>query len=75
MNTYLAVMTTALVISQIVRVIQNAIQLHRQNKLYEKEIEQIDSLTDGDFRLQKDFYRNGNEFFKRELCESEDKNE
>ena len=33
MNTYLAIITTVLVLSQIVRVVQNAIQLSRHEEL------------------------------------------
>lgn len=36
MNTYLAIITTALVVTQIVRLLQNAIQLRRQNVLFKK---------------------------------------
>lgn len=32
MNIYLAIITTVLVLTQIIRLIQNAIQLHRQEK-------------------------------------------
>ena len=37
MNTYLAIITTVLVITQIVRLIQNAVQLHRQNVLFKEQ--------------------------------------
>lgn len=36
MNTYLAIITTVLVITQIVRLIQNTVQLYRQNVLFKK---------------------------------------
>ena len=65
MTTYLAIITTALVISQIIRVVQNAISLHRQNTVFKAECDELYKLTDGDFKRQKEFYENGNEFFKR----------
>ena len=40
MNTYLAIITTVLVITQIVRLIQNAVQLHRQNILFKEQLGQ-----------------------------------
>jgi hypothetical protein len=36
MTTYLTIITTVLVLTQIIRVIQNAIQLHRQDKTLTK---------------------------------------
>lgn len=78
MDTYLAIITTALVISQIIRVVQNAISLHRQTTYIKAEVGELDKLTDGDFKRQKEFYENGNEFFKRMNATengSEDNNE
>lgn len=37
MNIYLAIITTVLVITQIVRLIQNAVQLHRQKILFKEK--------------------------------------
>ena len=42
MNTYLTIMVTVLVVTQVIRIAQNTIQLHRQNKLIKKEIAHID---------------------------------
>ena len=41
MNTYLAIITTVLVITQIVRMIQNAVHLHRQNVLFKEQLGQL----------------------------------
>lgn len=38
MDTYLTIMVTVLVATQVIRIAQNTIQLHRQNKLIKKEI-------------------------------------
>ena len=74
MNTYLAIMTTALVITQILRVIQNNIQLHRQKVLFEKQLKELSDmeLTERDFETQKKAYRLALEFFesKKESCAS-----
>ena len=59
MNTYLAIITTVLVITQIVRLIQNAVQLHRQNVLFKKQLQQLVECdpTKQDFENQRKAYR------------------
>jgi uncharacterized protein YozE (UPF0346 family) len=59
MNTYLAIITTVLVITQIVRLIQNAVQLHRQNVLFKKQLGQLADCepTKEDFETQRKAYR------------------
>jgi tellurite resistance protein TehA-like permease len=37
MDTYLTIMVTVLVATQVIRIAQNTIQLHRQNKLIKKK--------------------------------------
>ena len=49
MNTYLAIITTVLVITQVIRVAQNTIQLHRQNVLYKKQLKEV-----ADIELRKE---------------------
>lgn len=41
MNTYLTIMVTILVLTQIVRIIQNTIQLRRQYKLFQAQLGQM----------------------------------
>ena len=59
MNTYLTIITTVLVITQIVRIIQNAVQLHRQNVLFKEELGQLANCnpTEQDFENQRKAYR------------------
>ena len=38
MTLYLTIITTALVITQIIRIVQNAINLYRSNKVFEAEL-------------------------------------
>ena len=45
MNTYLAIITTVLVLTQIVRVTQNAIQLHKYD------------ISESDFNVQREVFR------------------
>ena len=67
MNTYLAIVTTALAITQVLRVIQNNIQLHRQRILFEKQMAELAdmNLTERDFETQRKAYRLAVEFFER----------
>lgn len=59
MNTYLAIITTLLVITQIVRLIQNAVQLHRHNVLFKEKLGHLADCnpTEQDFENQRKAYR------------------
>lgn len=48
MNTYLTIITTVLVITQIIRLLQNTISLSRQNKLIKAQLDEIGDITDDD---------------------------
>ena len=56
MNTYLTIMVTVLVITQIVRITQNAISLHREKKEIEKNLNWFGEreVTKEDFDCQRD---------------------
>lgn len=57
MNIYLTVVVTVLVITQIIRVTQNAINLYRQNKLLTAQLSQIKDITQDDLDIQRKAYR------------------
>ena len=59
MTTYLTIITTVLVLTQIIRVTQNYISLRRQNVLYEKQLEELAELEirKEDFEMQRKAYR------------------
>ena len=67
MNTYLAIITTVLVITQIIRLIQNTIQLRKQDILFKKQLKELSNmeLTERDFETQRKAYRLAVEFFER----------
>lgn len=73
MNTYLAIITTVLVVTQVIRVSQNAISLHRQNVLFEKqcaEVRDIEIMKE-DFETQRQAYELIVEYFTQknnDLC-------
>ena len=59
MNVYLTIMVTVLVATQIIRITQNAIQLHRANLKLNKDIEWIKDveISKADFEVQRAVYR------------------
>lgn len=67
MNTYLAIITTVLVATQIIRLIQNTIQLRRQNVLFKAQLKELADmeLTERDFETQRKAYRLIVEHFER----------
>lgn len=62
---YLIVMTTVLVATQIIRVMQNTIQLVRQNKMIKKEIDRLGDVTDEDMAMHREFYKLGCEYLSK----------
>ena len=59
MNTYLAIMTTVLVATQIIRITQNAIQLHHQQKQIDDAVGWIkdNNVSEHDFETQRAVYK------------------
>lgn len=53
MNTYLAIMVTVLVATQVIRITQNAIQLHRQNKMIKRQLKDVEEVTTFDIERQR----------------------
>ena len=58
MNVYLAIITTVLVITQVIRVTQNAIQLRRQKRQIDKYVAWImdNDVSEQDFETQREVY-------------------
>lgn len=69
MNIYLAIITTVLVITQIIRLIQNAIQLYRQEKTIAKELAWIkdNDISERDFDVQRDCFYLLRQYLEREM--------
>ena len=69
MEIYLAIITTVLVLTQIVRLIQNAIQLHRQNKAFTKDLAWIkdNDISERDFDVQRDCFYLLRQYLEKEL--------
>ena len=69
MNTYLTIMVTVLVATQIIRITQNAIQLHLQNKKIEKAVGWIkgNDVSERDFEVQRNCFYLLETYLEREL--------
>jgi len=66
MNTYLVIITTALVITQVIRLMQNAISLHKNNILLKKQLGELSDVTEEDFQTRREAYRLIVEHFSKE---------
>lgn len=69
MNTYLAIITTVLVVSQLVRVVQNHVQLRRQKITFEKNMKGLADCepTKEDFIFQRRANRLAVEYYEKML--------
>ena len=69
MEIYLAIITTVLVLTQIVRLIQNAIQLHRQEKAIAKDLAWLkdNDISERDFDVQRDCFYLLRQYLEQEL--------
>lgn len=50
---YLTIITTVLVVTQIVRIVQNTINLKRQNLIIKRQLREIEDITQKDLETQK----------------------
>ena len=76
MTTYLTIITTVLVLTQVIRITQNHISLRRQNVLYKKQLGELAELEirKADFENQRKFYKLAIEKMERELLKETDGN-
>lgn len=68
---YLVIITTVLVLTQIIRLIQNAIQLHRQNKLFKAQLGDLEGVTNLDIQNQRKMHRLVIEYLEERKSENE----
>lgn len=71
MDTYLTIMVTILVITQIIRITQNTIQLHRQSNLIKKQLSQIEDITQQDLDNQRKAYQFAIKYFESRINTSD----
>jgi len=57
MTIYLVIITTVLVLTQVIRIVQNSISLHRYKKVAQAEINRLGKVEDEDIEMQKEAYR------------------
>ena len=74
MLTYIAVVLTLILITQVIRVTQNGISLYRQNKAIDKELNRLGGVTDEDLEIQKKAYRLIVSFFENIKVDKKEEN-
>ena len=57
MDKYLVIITTTLVITQIIRVAQNTMQLRRQTRMMKQQFDRLEDVTNEDLNMQREAYR------------------
>lgn len=57
MDTYLAIMVTVLAACEIVRIVQNHINLRRQRIVFEQSVGSLSDITEQDLQTQREAYR------------------
>lgn len=57
MDKYLVIITTVLVVTQIIRVVQNTMQLRRQTRMMKKQLDRLNDVTNEDLTTQKEAFR------------------
>lgn len=67
MSTYLTIITTILVLTQIIRIVQNAVNLRNQNKVFRAELGQLEDITNADLATQRKAYRLMVEYLEQKL--------
>lgn len=71
MNTYLAIITTVLVLTQIVRIVQNTVNLHRQNKIIKAQLDGLEDVNNEDIKRRREVDMLLVQFLKNQLDENE----
>ena len=69
MNTYLTIMVTVLVTTQVIRIIQNAVQLHRQNKMIKRQLKDVEEVTTKDIQRQRQLHILAIAYLERKMRE------
>ena len=74
MNTYLTIMVTILVATQIIRIVQNAINLYRQRDVIQKQIGWIKDTypTEAEFIEQREVYHMLHEWLEWKVGERDE---
>ena len=63
---YLQIVVTAILLTQLVRTIQNGISLYRQNKVFKESCGQLSDVTQQDLENQRYAYRLMIEYYEKE---------
>ena len=72
MNTYLVIITTVLAVTQLIRVIQNAVSIHNQNEALERDLGWLKDrdISEKDFDTQRECFYLLKEWLEDQVYES-----
>ena len=72
MNTYLVIITTVLAVTQLIRVIQNAVSIHNQNEALERDLSWLKDrdISEKDFDTQRECFYLLKEWLENQVYES-----
>lgn len=65
---YIAIILSLILVTQIIRVIQNGINLYRNSKIVDREVERLGGVSNEDLETQKEAYRLIVRHFKIKDC-------
>ena len=65
---YIAIILTLILVTQIIRVTQNGINLYRNSKIVDREVERLGGVSNEDLETQKEAYRLIVRHFKIKDC-------
>lgn len=65
---YIAIILSLILVTQIIRVTQNGINLYRNSKIVDREIERLGGVSNEDLETQKEAYRLIVRYFKMKDC-------
>ena len=68
MNIYLAIITTVLVLTQVIRIVQNTISLNKHNKMINAELNRIGNISNEDIETQKEAYKLIVDYLRHREC-------
>ena len=72
MNTYLTIMVTVLVATQVIRIIQNTINLCRQGKLINEQLREIGDVGKEDIENRREVDRLALKYLRLKIAEETD---
>lgn len=71
---YISIILSLILVTQVIRITQNGINLYRQNKAIDKELNRLGGVTNEDLKIQKKAHRLIVNFFENIKVDKKDEN-